>query len=400
MAHSLALRLHAKPMLALLLAQFLSALADNALLISAVASMKLLGQLDHISWVQSGFLVPFIVLAPYVGKIADALPKGRVMLMANTIKLVGTVCMAWGMNPVMAYLIVGIGATLYSPAKYGILSQLFHAENLVKANALLESSTIVAILLGVVVGGWLADWSVMGAIWLIAGIYLLAALVNLMIPRLPPSVQHQNWDMRMTLHAFWHSLRLLWHDAEARVSLIGTGLFWGSGATLRLMLFVWVPLVLHITNNHTPANMMGVLSMGIVVGAALAWWAVGLTTMHRAFVAGMFIGPSIILLAFQTGVWATDLCLLAMGVAGGMFVVPLNALLQARGQYHTGVGQALSIQNFVENMSMLTMVTVYGWVERVPIFVIILAFGVLMTLGVGALLRESSQIIQRGVRDE
>ncbi len=400
MTHSLALRLHAKPMLALLLAQFLSALADNALLIGAVASMKLLGQLNHISWVQSGFLVPFIVLAPYVGKIADALPKGRVMLMANTIKLFGTVCMVWGMDPVMAYLIVGIGATLYSPAKYGILSQLFHAENLVKANALLESSTIVAILLGVVVGGWLADWSVMGAIWLVGGIYLLAALVNLMIPRLPPSVQHQNWDMRMTLHAFWHSLRLLWHDAEARVSLIGTGLFWGSGATLRLMLFVWVPLVLHITNNHTPANMIGVLSMGIVVGAALAWWAVGLTTMHRAFVAGMFIGPSIILLAFQTDVWATDLCLLAMGVAGGMFVVPLNALLQARGQYHTGVGQALYIQNFVENMSMLTMVTVYGWVERVPIFVIILAFGVLMTLGVGVLLRENGQIIQPGVRHE
>ncbi len=400
MTGSLALRLHAKPMLALLLAQFLSALADNALLIGAVASMKLLGQLDRISWVQSGFLIPFIVLAPYVGKIADALPKGRVMLMANTVKLFGTLCMAWGLNPIASYLIVGIGATLYSPAKYGILSQLFHTRSLVKANALLESSTIVAILLGVVAGGWLADWSVTAAIWIIGGIYLMAALVNLMIPRLPPSVRHQNWGVRTTVRAFWHSLCLLWHDAEARISLIGTGLFWGSGATLRLMLFVWVPLVLHITNNHTPANMMGVLSIGIVAGAAWAWWAVGLTTMRRAFVAGMFIGPSIIVLVFQTSVWATDLCLLGMGVAGGMFVVPLNALLQTRGQYHTGVGQALSIQNFVENMSMLVMVTVYGWVENVSIFVMMLAFGVLMTLGVGALLRGSGQIIQRGAGNE
>lgn len=400
MTGSLGLRLHAKPMLALLLAQFLSALADNALLIGAVASMKLLGQLDRISWVQSGFLIPFIVLAPYVGKIADALPKGRVMLMANTVKLFGTLCMAWGLNPIASYLIVGIGATLYSPAKYGILSQLFHTRSLVKANALLESSTIVAILLGVVAGGWLADWSVTAAIWIIGGVYLMAALVNLMIPRLPPSVQHQNWGVRTTVRAFWHSLYLLWHDAEARISLIGTGLFWGSGATLRLMLFVWVPLVLHITNNHTPANMMGVLSIGIVAGAAWAWWAVGLTTMRRAFVAGMFIGPSIIVLAFQTSVWATDLCLLGMGVAGGMFVVPLNALLQARGQYHTGVGQALSIQNFVENMSMLIMVTVYGWVENVSIFVMMLVFGVLMTLGVGALLRGSGQIIQRGAGNE
>lgn len=388
MSGNLNLRFHATPMLALMAAQFLSALADNALLVAAVAEMKHLGQMHQISWVQIGFILPYILLAPYVGRLADALPKGRVLLIGNAVKLFGTMLMVLGFNPIVAYLIVGVGATLYSPAKYGILSQMFHPDKLVRANALLESSTIAAILLGVVAGGWLSDWSVAGAMRIIAGVYLFAGLVNLLIPRLRPQAQHTAWQPLVALNHFIHALQELLRDPEARISLIGTSLFWGCGAALRLMLFVWVPQALHITNNRTPADMMGILSLGIVLGAVLAWFWVKLSQINRAFWGGLLIGPAIIVLDFQHHLLPSDVCLWVMGMAGGLFVVPLNALLQTRGQGEVGVGQVLSIQNFLENISMLLMVGAYGLSSHLPVSQVVFAFGVLMLTGMFVLMQQ------------
>ncbi|HET9113350.1 MAG TPA: lysophospholipid transporter LplT [Burkholderiales bacterium] len=386
------LRLNAMPMLALLLAQFLSALADNAVLVAAIALMKVLGEANHISWAQAGFVLPFIVFAPFVGAFADALPKSRVMLLGNAIKLLGTGLMLSGLNPIASYLCVGIGAAIYSPAKYGILSQFFGSDKLVKANALLEGSTIAAILLGVVLGGILADRSISLALSAIAAIYVFAGIANLFILKIPPvGNQHSRWFKRELLVEFWQASKSLLRDPAARMSLAGTSLFWGSGATLRLILFAWVPLALKIHDNRTPATLMGVLSLGIVLGATLAWLFIKLANVRRAFWGGMLIGPCILALAMQTALTPTVLLMLVLGMGGGVFVVPLNALLQVSGQRSVGTGHALAIQNFAENLVMLLMVSAYGLFAGVPVKSVIIGFGGLLLAGIAMLAWKSAR---------
>jgi len=187
------------PMGAVLLAQFFSAFADNALLITAIALVKSQGHLGWIPLLQAFFVIPFILLAPFVGALADAFPKGRVMLFANGLKLTGAASMAAGLHPLLCYAMAGVGAAAYSPAKYGILSQLFGPDKLVKANGMLEGSTIVAILLGVLVGGWLADQSLTWAFTGVIGVYTLAAVINLLIPRLPPEHPLEHFEFRNLL---------------------------------------------------------------------------------------------------------------------------------------------------------------------------------------------------------
>lgn len=385
-AENLNLALKSRPMFALLIAQFLSALADNALLIVAIALMKTTGQVDHISWLQIGFVLPFIVLAPFVGAVADAYPKGRVMLVGNAIKLVGTVMIMMGVSPVLSYLIVGIGATLYSPAKYGILTQFFHADNLVKANSWLEGSTIAAILLGVVLGGLFADKSIQLALMGVVTIYALATITNLFIPRLRAECELQRWRFVQLVAGFWRAIVILIKDPAAFISLLGTSLFWGSGAALRLMLFVWVPLALGIADNQTPANLMGVLSVGIVIGAVIAATSINLAGVHKAFIGGLLIGPLIVMLAWQTTIYPTVLLLIALGAAGGVFIVPLNALLQQRAHMSVGVGHGLAIQNLFENITMLILVSSYSGMAAYSVTHVMTALGLILLLSISGLL--------------
>ena len=385
-AENLNLALKSRPMFALLIAQFLSALADNALLIVAIALMKTTGQVDHISWLQIGFVLPFIVLAPFVGAVADAYPKGRVMLVGNAIKLVGTVMIMMGVSPVLSYLIVGIGATLYSPAKYGILTQFFHADNLVKANSWLEGSTIAAILLGVVLGGLFADKSIQIALMGVVTIYALATITNLFIPRLRAECELQRWRFVRLVAGFWRAIVILIKDPAAFISLLGTSLFWGSGAALRLMLFVWVPLALGIADNQTPANLMGVLSVGIVIGAVIAATSINLAGVHKAFIGGLLIGPLIVMLAWQTTIYPTVLLLIALGAAGGVFIVPLNALLQQRAHMSVGVGHGLAIQNLFENITMLILVSSYSGMAAYSVTHVMTALGLILLLSISGLL--------------
>ena len=385
-AENLNLALKSRPMFALLIAQFLSALADNALLIVAIALMKTTGQVDHISWLQIGFVLPFIVLAPFVGAVADAYPKGRVMLVGNAIKLVGTVMIMMGVSPVLSYLIVGIGATLYSPAKYGILTQFFHADNLVKANSWLEGSTIAAILLGVVLGGLFADKSIQIALMGVVTIYALATITNLFIPRLRAECELQRWRFVQLVAGFWRAIVILIKDPAAFISLLGTSLFWGSGAALRLMLFVWVPLALGIADNQTPANLMGILSVGIVIGAVIAATSINLAGVHKAFIGGFLIGPLIVMLAWQTTIYPTVLLLIALGAAGGVFIVPLNALLQQRAHMSVGVGHGLAIQNLFENITMLILVSSYSGMAAYSVTHVMTALGLILLLSISGLL--------------
>lgn len=373
------------PMGAVLLAQFLSAFGDNALLITAIALVKSEGHPDWIPLLQACFVIPFILLAPFVGALADAFPKGRVMLFANGLKLLGAAALAAGLNPLVCYGAAGVGAAAYSPAKYGILSQLFGPEKLVKANGMLEGSTIVAILLGVVVGGWLADQSLTHAFAGVVGMYALAAAINLLIPRLPPEHPLDRFDAAGLLREFIVSVKSLWRDGDARFSLIGTSLFWGTGSTLRLALFAWVPVALGIASNQMPANLMGVVSVGIVVGAALAGALVRLETVNRALLGGLLLGPLVMLLAWQSGLVPAALLLAGIGIAGGFFVVPLNALLQERGHESVGAGHALAVQNLWENLAMLVFVGAYALAEGLPVVGVVTAFGAVVMAGVAIL---------------
>lgn len=377
---SLDLPLAASGMLALLLAQFLSALADNAVLIAAIAIVKAAGRAGDVPLLQAAFVIPFILLAPFVGRLSDAFPKSNVMLAANGLKLAGAVLMAVGFPAGPAYGLIGVGAAAYSPAKYGILSQMFSPARLVKANGWLEGSTIVAILMGVVLGGLLADRSLSSAFAAILGCYGLAALCNLAIPRLPAENTEPAGGLRVLLARFLSNGRALVSNGDARFSLLGTSVFWGSGSTLRLMLFAWVPVALGVADNQTPANLMGALSVGIVLGAAAAGAWVSLSRVNRALAGGLLLGPLIMALAAVHSLGGAYVLMAAVGACGGFFVVPLNALLQERGHETAGAGQALAVQNFFENLAMLLFVGLYSMAAGagLPVNLSAAAFGLLI----------------------
>jgi len=374
-------------MSSVLVAQFFSALADNAVLIAAIAIVKSQGLPNLVPLLQESFVVPFILLAPFVGQLADAFPKGRVMLVANLLKLSGALAMTAGINPLTAYGLIGIGAATYSPAKYGILSQMFGADSLVRANGMMEGSTIVAILLGVIMGGWLADHSLAWAFTGILAAYGIAALANLFIPSLPAEKSGASFQPWMLILKFIASVTSLIKHPDTRFSLLGTSLFWGSGTTLRLILFAWVPVALLITDNQTPANLMGAVSIGIVFGALAAGLWISLANVNRAMIGGLLLGPIIIALAFVHSLTFAMLTMVAIGVCGGLFIVPLNALLQERGHETVGAGHALAVQNFVENIAMLVFVGGYSLTASAGISVTtaILGFGLILLVFLSAL---------------
>ncbi len=384
---TLNLPLMSRGMMAVLVAQFLSALGDNAILIAAIAIVKSQGLANLVPLLQESFVVPFILLAPFVGQIADGFPKGRVMLAANLLKLAGALAMLSGINPLTAYGIIGIGAAMYSPAKYGILTQMFGPASLVRANGMMEGSTIVAILLGVLLGGMLADQSLNLAFAGVVSSYGLAVFANLFIPALAaenPGVSFNPWLMTKK---FGSSLSLMFKNPDARFSLLGTSVFWGSGTTLRLMLFAWVPAILLITDNRTPANLMGAVSIGILLGAAGAGVCVSLAKVNRALVGGLLLGPAILALAFVHDITFAATLMITIGICGGWFVVPLNALLQERGHETIGAGNALAVQNFAENIAMLLFVGGYSTAAAagVPITEIVVGFGLILLVVIGTL---------------
>lgn len=374
-------------MMAVLVAQFFSALADNAILIAAIAIVKSQGHSSLVPSLQEYFVIPFILLAPFVGQLADAFPKARVMLVANLLKLAAALAMASGFSTLIAYGLIGIGAAMYSPAKYGILSQMFKPEALVRANGLMEGSTIVAILLGVVLGGWLSDHSISLAFTGVLAAYGLASFANLFIPALPAEHTGASLQPWYLAKKFITSLLLLFKNPDSRFSLLGTSMFWGSGTTLRLLLFAWVPAALLITDNQTPANLMGAVSVGIVLGAVVAGLWISLAKVNRALMGGLLLGPAIIALTLVHDLTLATVLMVAIGICGGAFIVPLNALLQERGHKTIGAGNALAVQNFAENIAMFLFVLGYSLAAAagVHITVTVAGFGLALLALISAL---------------
>ena len=365
-----------KGMMAVIAAQFLSAFGDNALLFATLALLKAEFYPDWSQPIlQMVFVGAYIVFAPFVGQVADSFPKGRA----------ASIC--FGINPFVGYTLVGIGAAAYSPAKYGILGELTTGDKLVKANGLMESSTIAAILLGSVAGGVLADWHVLAALGICALMYGGAVIANLFIPKLAVARPGQSWRFGPMTGSFFNACRVLWRNGETRFSLMGTSMFWGAGVTLRFLLVLWVPVALGITDNATPTYLNAMVAVGIVVGAGAAAKLVTLETVARCMPAGILIGVGVLFFSLQHALLPAYALLLLIGMLGGFFVVPLNALLQERGKQTVGAGNAIAVQNLGENMAMLLMLGIYSLAVKAgaPVVAIGVGFGALFALAISGL---------------
>ena len=382
----------------ILLAQFLSALADNALLFAAIGLLVFFSAPEWFSpLLQTVFVVAYIVLAPLVGPFADALPKGRVMLIANTVKFTGCLIMLAGLHPLLAYAIVGVGAAMYSPAKYGILTELLPPEKLVVANSWMEGTTVAAIVLGAIIGGALINPGLaegilvsLGldsrliapkfAIVAITSLYLGAAVINLFIPRLPIDHKLPSKSPLFILHDFWHSFKLLWRDPLGQVSLAVTTLFWGVGATLRLLIIAWAALNLKYGLDQA-TQLTAATALGIAIGSILAGKFVRLQRAISVLPAGIILGFVPIALIWVESLFPALLLLMLAGILAGYFVVLMNALLQHRGHLLMGAGHSIAQQNFNENISILVLTGAYALMVRADwhIHTIIWVFGLFIS---------------------
>ncbi len=361
-------------------AQFFSSLADNALLVAAIA---LLMQSDAPSWLtpylKFFFVASYVVLAPYVGAFADRLPKGHVMLMANAIKVVGCVLMLWGTDPLLAYAVVGLGAAAYSPAKYGILTEYLPHRKLVVANGWIEGLTVASIILGTVLGGVLIHVRVSGwllhfdmpyidtpidtpaeaAIALIVFVYVIAAVFNVYVPRTGVAMKPLPAHPLDTLIDFKRCVTHLWRDRLGQISLAVTTLFWGAGATLQFIVIEWARSALGFDLSKA-AILQGVTALGIAVGAVLASLWVALDRSVRVIPLGIAMGLLVIAMNLVGQVWVAVVLMVIIGALAGFFVVPMNALLQHRGHHLVGAGRSIAVQNFNENSSILLMIALYS----------------------------------------
>ncbi len=396
-------------------AQFFSSLADNALLIAAIA---LLYQLQAPAWMtpllKLFFVLSYVVLAAFVGAFADSRPKGNVMFWTNSIKIVGCLAMLFSAHPLMAYAIVGFGAAAYSPAKYGILTELLPPEKLVAANGWIEGLTVGSIILGTVFGGMLIsnqlstyllsfdlpvfntgiDTALEAAISVIAFIYLIAAAFNLKIPDTGAVYPQQETNPIRLVKDFEHCFRTLWTDRLGQISLAVTTLFWGAGATLQFIVLKWAESALGM-NLSEGAILQAVVAFGVAGGAVWAAWRVPLKKSLNVLIYGVVMGALVMVLAIfrkdlipdisiNLGIISLPLYLLiaylfliTIGWMSGYFVVPMNALLQHRGHVLLSAGHSIAVQNFNENLSVLGMLCLYSlliWLE-VPVSFVIVLFG-------------------------
>jgi MFS transporter, LPLT family, lysophospholipid transporter len=381
-------------------AQFFSSLADNALFVAAVELIRTSGGAE---W-QRAALVPmfalfYVVLAPFVGAFADSRPKGQVMFISNAIKVVGCLMMLFGTHPLLSYAIVGLGAAAYSPAKYGILTELLPPSQLVKANGWIEGLTIASIILGVLVGGQLVgahatdmllgldfpfidtgiDTAPEAAIALLILLYALAAWFNTRIPRTDAVMRPLPQNLVALLPDFWHCNTRLWKDRLGQISLATTTLFWGVSGNLRYIVLAWSAAALGYSTTQA-SSLVGVVAIGTAVGAVVASVRMKLHQATRVMPLGIAMGLLVVAMNFITNVWAAAPFLILLGAIGGFLVVPMNALLQHRGHNLMGAGRSIAVQNFNEQACILALGGFYSLSTGLGLsaFGAITAFGLLV----------------------
>jgi len=402
-------------------AQFFSSLADNALLIAAIAQLL---ELDGPAWMvpllKFFFTVSYVALAAFVGAFADAIPKGRVMFITNTIKVVGCVMMFFtdyvefagipGYTLVLAaYAVVGFGAAAYSPAKYGILTELLPPEKLVAANGWIEGLTVASIILGTVLGGALISPRIASlllaidvphidtgietpaeaAILVISAIYAVAAIFNLFIPDTGARYGRQQTNPVLLMRDFYLCFTALWKDKLGQISLSVTTLFWGAGATLQFLVLQWAAVHLGLPLDKG-AILQGITAVGVALGAVIAGRFIPLRRAMDVLPAGVGMGVVVVAMIFVTSMPIVYALLIVVGAMAGFFVVPMNALLQHRGYVLLSAGHSIAVQNFNENISILLMLAIYSAMIKADFHIntIIVAFGVFVVVAMlGVILR-------------
>ncbi|MCL2830358.1 MAG: lysophospholipid transporter LplT [Betaproteobacteria bacterium] len=397
-------------------AQFFSALADNALLIAAIAALRdMNAPPEYEPLLKTFFAFFYVAMAAFVGAFADSMPKGRVMFISNTIKIAGCAMMFFSIHPLLAYAVVGFGAAAYSPAKYGILTEYLPHRLLIAANGWIEGLTVAAIVLGVVLGGFLIrpeiaqtvarlDLPLIGkrlgesnetALLIIALLYLIAALFNLYVPRTNVDHKPLKKNPLYLMHEFGHCLGLLWRDRLGQISLGVTTLFWGAGATLQFIIIQWADEALGLGLSQS-SMLQGVVAIGVAAGAIVAAKYVKLKDSLKVIPLGIMMGFVVCALLLPHVLWSAIGLLLFVGILSGLFVVPMNALLQHRGHILMGAGHSIAVQNFNENLSILIMtVLYYGMIKiHVPINFVIVLFGALVA-GIMYLLKLRHEAHQR-----
>ena len=374
-------------------AQFFSALADNALLIASIYMLReMQAPQEYEPLLKLFFTVSYVALAAFVGAFADSMPKWRVMLISNTIKIGGCSLMFFGVHPLAAYAVVGLGAAAYSPAKYGILTEYLPSRLLVVANGWIEGLTVGAIILGTLVVGVLIKPDIAGtllslnlpyidtvpeiALCVIGALYVIAALFNLKVPDTGVDHKALKSNPLYLIHDFNHCLKLLWRDKLGQISLATTTLFWGAGATLQFIVIKWAEHALQL--DLSKASMLqGVVAVGVAIGAVLAARMVSMRSAVRVIPLGIAMGIIVNVMIFVTDMPVAMGLMVLIGALSGFFVVPMNALLQHRGHILMGAGHSIAVQNFNENLSILVMTGLYAFLIRsgFSINTVVVAFG-------------------------
>ncbi|CAB1370083.1 lysophospholipid transporter LplT [Denitratisoma oestradiolicum] len=361
-------------------AQFFSALADNALLIAAIALLRdMHAPAGYEPLLKTFFTLSYVVLAAFVGAFADSMPKWRVMFISNGIKVLGCGLMFFDVHPLLAYAVVGLGAAAYSPAKYGILTEYLPHRLLVVANGWIEGLTVIAIILGTMLGGALIkpefahallsfdlplidtgiDTVGEMALTVVAVLYLMAALFNLYIPDTAVDHKPLRKNPLYLIHEFNHCLRLLWRDRLGQISLAVTTLFWGAGATLQFIVIEWAKTAMGMDLSRA-SMLQGVVAVGVALGAVLAARLISLRQSVKVTPLGIAMGLVVLGMVFVRDYNLAVGLLVLIGILSGLFVVPMNALLQHRGHVLMGAGHSIAVQNFNENLSILIMTSVYS----------------------------------------
>jgi MFS family permease len=401
-------------------AQFFSALADNVLLIAAIYLLHTLqAPAEYTPLLKTSFTLSYVLLAAFVGAFADSMPKWRVMFISNGIKILGCSLMFFDVHPLIAYAVVGLGAAAYSPAKYGIVTEYLPHRLLVVANGWIEGLTVLAIILGVALGGLIIkpeiaqsllafnfllidtgiDTIAEMSLAITGGLYIIASLLNLYIP--DTGVDHKPIKNNPVylVHEFFHCFMLLWHDRLGRISLAVTTLFWGAGATLQFLVLDWAKFALNI-DLSAATLLQGIVAVGVAIGAFLAAKVITLRKSVRVIPMGIAMGTIVMSMIFVHNTVLASVLLLIIGALSGFFVVPMNALLQHRGHILMGAGHSIAVQNFNENLSILVMTSLYSVLIgiQLPINWVIAIFGFFVISTMWLVMRHHNTI-QRGQDD-
>jgi MFS transporter, LPLT family, lysophospholipid transporter len=396
-------------------AQFTSGLADNALLILGIA---FLNEQGYPGWwaplLKFSFTLSYVFLAPLMGPLADAFSKAKLMACMNALKVVGVAFIFTSFHPMLAFAIVGLAASAYAPAKYGLITETVPESALVKANGWLEVTVVMSVILGTACGGmlvasskmsWMSnlnsgfiDTLSMGIHTAYAGpllslilIYMTAAILNFGIPNANVTYVQESMRPIALIQNFMRSNYILWSDPVGRISLAVTTLFWGIGAVVQFAVLLWAKEALNLPLEKA-SLLQAIVAIGVIFGAGVAGHSIALKSAYKVLPLGLWLGCSLPALAFANSLWIAIPLMLITGFAGGMLMVPMNALLQNRGYNLLTAGRSIAVQGFNENASVMLMLGIYSGLLAMefPLQWVMIFMGSTMVLGMLYLIRMAS----------